>query len=171
MNSLDQDHPKLWIVDYYELLLNELDVRVETICEKIHLNEVSNASVIENELNRIRSQFVKEIKRVQERNLLNFEQKSQSFLEKINNKGENFTKNEKTETIERIKEIIFSDYCFLITNNLDVMLHSNRSTRLGLKLIICDWYLNENQVENLRKLLTNSINEILTNEVIYSNKS
>jgi hypothetical protein len=165
MNYLDQDNPKLWIVDYYELLLNELDVRVETICEKIHLNEVSNASEIENELNRIRSQFVKEIKRVQERNLLNFEQKSQSFLEKINNKGENFTRNDKIN--ENVKEIIFSDYCFFITNNLDIMLHSNRSTRLGLKLITCDWYLNENQVENLRKLLTNSINEILANEVIY----
>jgi len=168
MSALNLDHPNIWIVDYYELLINELDIRVETICEKIHLNELPNAIEIQNELNRLRDQFIKEIKRLQEKNLSLFERNSKEILNKFNEIIAMHTSidlNEKKEMIERLKKIIFSDYCFFITNNLDIMLHSNRSTRLGLKLIVCDWYLNENQIENLRKLLTNSINEILANEV------
>jgi len=162
------DHPKFWIIDYYELLINEIDVRCETILMNIHLNELSNAIEMQNELNRAREQFINEIKSLQEKNLIFFERNSKVILSQFNDmlaKSDTLDSIRKTEMIEEIRKIIFSNYCFLITNNLDLMLHSNRSTRLGLKLIVCNWYLNESQIDNLRKLLSNLINEILINEV------
>ena len=170
MNNLD--HPKLWIVDYYDSMINEIDVRCETIFSMVikqHLEneEDGRENEIQTNLNGIRARFIQEITAVQESNLLQYEKNSVEIYKKFEQISQIENDHVQSVMIDELKRTIFSrDYCFLITNHLDLMMHTHRSTRLGLKLVVCDWYLDENQVEYLRKLLTNSIHEIVINEVI-----
>ena len=132
-------YPKLWLIEYFDDFINQIDIKVEKTIIKMHKDFESNSIESEDDqgedlnldekihnLNSIRETFIYQIQNCLTFNLENFEfisdevndeleQVLQKFKSEFNIKESN--ENLKTEfksSINKIQAKIFKKFCFLI---------------------------------------------------------
>jgi hypothetical protein len=132
-------YPKLWLIEYFDDLINQIDIKVEKTIIKLHkdieLNSIENKddqgqdlNLDEkiNKLNLIRETFIEQIQNCLTFNLENFEfisdevnDELDQILQKFKSEFKTKESNESLETefksnINKIQVRIFKKFCFLI---------------------------------------------------------
>ena len=127
-------HPKFWIIEYFDNLINRIDLIVEKIIIKLHDNSMDMDDVQEEisledkifKMNLIREEFINQIKNCMTHNVDNFECISDEVNFELEQVIENFKsefktnqlneslENEFKSSINRIQGKIFTKFCFLI---------------------------------------------------------
>ena len=134
-------NPKVIIVDHFDKVTNQIDIRTETI-----LHEKRNI-LSENRqqfLNKLRQTFLEKIDQVKEKHLSKFA--SINDEEAFNLKWKHVIESglfKYEETIESLKEDLISFDCIVI---------SDEKFALGVTLWITPWYFNENSLGILRRV-------------------
>ena len=128
-------HPKLIIVNHFDSVINLIDIRAEYI-----LNELKGDGC-QSQINKIRNEYLGIVKALEKSCLKNLELNYDLFLAKLCKIDEqNLTDGEKASIAEHLKCKLFADdYCFLVTSEL-----FKKKLEFGVKLIVTNWYLNEN---------------------------
>jgi hypothetical protein len=132
-------NPKVIIVDHFDEVKNQIDIRTETI-----LHEKRNI-LSENRqqfLNELRQMFLDKIDQVKEKNLSLFT--SYNDEEAFKTKWSNVIVSDQLEyeqKIEKLKEDLISFDCIVI---------SDEKCALGVALWITPWYFNEKSLDILR---------------------
>ena len=117
--------PRLIICDYYDSLVNEVDIRAE----KLLLNrELDNSEI--NRINYIRNGFIKKIQDVQAKCLNKYDE---VFAENGGDEGCLI----KEDIL--MKDLFSSYFCFFISF----------MGLFGFKLIITDWYVGDSYIESI----------------------
>jgi hypothetical protein len=98
-------YPKLWLIDYFESLVQQVDIDTETLIVENDLNEAE----IE-KLNSTRDYYINEIVKAQAKNLSAYDKKSQIYEAIV-------FKDQSEETIDKILKDIFEHYCFLLNKD------------------------------------------------------
>lgn len=125
-------HPKLLINQYYNGVINQIDIEIES---RILNNENSCDG---NFLNFIRNDFIDKIKIVEKRNYINLS-KINGYLLELESKGS-------SADIENIESCLFEeDFCFFLKSKTR---HNNQEMPI---LVICDFYLDPDQINSVKK--------------------
>ena len=134
LSEFDWNH-KLTIVDYFDTLINQIDIASETLISENHTDENKKK-----EVNTLRLEFLNEIKRIQAVNLKNYEEIYYNRLNLIS-----LSKNDQ-DACGRLEKItdnaIFKVFCFYVENSY---LKNVCAPKNGL-LVTLDWFLNENEI-------------------------
>ena len=145
MNELSEFYSiqKLTIIDYFDKLINQIDIATETLISEFNSNESSKE-----EINNLRFQFLEEIKRVQTFNLKNFEEIFHNEFIKIRKKLLNSKNSNEVACCAGIdiKNNIFKLCCIFIEN---CCLNNVFTSKYGL-LVTLDWFMNENDVNLIK---------------------
>ncbi len=132
---------KLWIVDYFDDLTNNIDIYAETLLGG--KPSLSNEQI--NDVILAREKFVQVIQNLQLKNLNLFEENLAKIDKRLHsdflNESDSVFRNQ--AQIENVKKIILQFYCCLL---------SDATTRscFKLKLVSLDWYMNEYEKNILR---------------------
>jgi len=137
-NSLITDenkfYPKLWIIEYFESLVQQVDIDTETL---ILENELNEAEI--QKLNSTREYYINEIVKTQAKNLSAYEKKSESYEAIV-------SEDQSEETIDKILKEIFKHYCFLL--NKDDLQGVEQNT-IGV-LIFTRHFLNDSELNDFK---------------------
>jgi hypothetical protein len=115
---------RLLVVEYFDRLINEIDLSAER-----SLSEVSgDASETTREINRVRNEFLKEIRSTESKCLHDLERPG--FVSQLEHLKED----------ERLKKRLFTRFCFIIAKNKGWNFHD------GL-LYVTDRYLSDHQID------------------------
>ena len=164
-------NPRLFIVNYFGTIINQIDISAETLLNRLYetdsmktsnslsgnssrrsSNSSSSNDTERDEINRIRDEFIKEIKQLEFLALTNCEKNLKANFNYYNIVGNNnptVNIREKEMSLSQIVEIknrLINQFCIIIEKN---SLSNKFSYKLGL-LIILDWYLNENDFKTLK---------------------
>ena len=130
-------NPKLMIVDHFDFVKNQIDIRTETLLQQRHHLGESRRNV----LNTLRDKQLKVIEQMQERNLSKYNEiGEQAFQLKWRPIIES------TQLTYEDKFEIIKDICI----NFDCVLMFDEKYASGLSLWITPWYLDAKNVNNLR---------------------
>jgi hypothetical protein len=144
-------NPKVIIVDHFDDVKNQIDIRTETI-----LHEKRNI-LSENRqqfLHKLRQTFLEKIDQVKEKHLSKFA--SNNDEEAFNFKWKHVIESDLfkyEETIESLKEDLISFDCIVI---------SDEKCALGVTLWITPWYFNEKSLDILRLVCFSFLRTILS---------
>jgi hypothetical protein len=132
-------NPKVIIVDHFEEVRNQIDIRTETILhEKSHILSENKQQF----LNKVRQTLLDRIDHVKEKNFSLFTSYNNEEVFKL--KWSHVIESEKLEyenKIEKLKEDLISFDCIVI---------SDEKCALGAALWITPWYFNEKCLGILR---------------------
>jgi hypothetical protein len=132
-------NPKVIIVDHFDEVKNQIDIRTETILhEKSHILSEKRQQF----LNKLRQTFLDRIDQVKEKNFSLFT--SNNGEEAFNLKWSHIIESDQLEfeqKIEKLKEDLISFDCIVI---------SDEKCALGVALWITPWYFNEKSLGILR---------------------
>jgi Leucine-rich repeat (LRR) protein len=175
---------RLKIDDYFKDQMNKIDIKVAEITSSI-ANENTDAPTtsshylqIEN-LEKIGKNLIDEIEKIRAYNLVQFESNKKEIIDI-------YSANKSLANSDEINKLAFKRFCFLYNIGIDVKKEgktdekmpladtiedSEAINKLKLKLVISDWYLNENQLELIRHNDNENRNEIgvLSKEIIINN--
>lgn len=133
-------NPKLWIVDYFDDLINKLDIITEKIIYKCKITKT-----LKDKLNSKRAKFINEIKRVESYNLDEYEKNIEHYSSRLSQLDvKNLSKSQ--DLIIELKKELFKKFCVFI-EALDLPRNTNY---LPGVLIITDWYITDEEVEILK---------------------
>jgi hypothetical protein len=167
---LSKNHsPRLYIVNYFDLIINQIDLTAEVTLDHLNDKTTSNntsscsgssrtATVASNEdehdeINRIRGELIHEIKRLEQAALVNYDKNLKTNAAIFNNLSAN---GEKSDTAD-MRNKLFSNYCILIDKN---SLSNKYNYKLGL-LVVLDWYLSEMDHKILKFEISWLFNQII----------
>ena len=132
-------NPKVIIVDHFDDVKNQIDIRTETILhEKCHILSQNRQQF----LNDLRQTFLDKIDQVKEKNFLLFTSYNDEEAFKL--KWSHVIESDQLEyeqKIENLKEDLISFDCIVI---------SDEKCALGVALWITPWYFNEKSLDILR---------------------
>ncbi len=140
--------PRLYIVNYFDLIINQIDITAETALHDLNESKNKNNSPHgsdehgKNEINKIRNELIHEVKKLELAALTNYDKDLKtniSFYNSVNAGDDKF------DSIE-IKNRLFSNYCIFIDKKFLV---NKYNYKLGL-LIELDWYLSETDIKLLK---------------------
>jgi hypothetical protein len=138
MSKLTQSfHPQVIIVDHFDILINQIDIKTETLFLDQSLSEETR-----NKLNEIREKQIAKLKNIKELNLGHLPQKYNE--EEYSGKWSHVICDEALEykdKIERIKEELILFDCVLLENPNQIN---------GCILWITSWYYNAKNLEFLK---------------------
>ena len=126
------------IDNYFRDLINKIDVKTE-----LSLNSIQKNQTQIDELNRLRGILINEIELIRHFNLDTFDATSKDLYAKF--VGSNGSIGE-----DELNKLIFKKFCFLIDWNQSYGDINEDLNRLGTKLVIIDWYLDEKQLYSLK---------------------
>ena len=132
-------NPKVIIVDHFDDVKNQIDIRTETILhEKSHILSENKQQC----LNKLRQTFLDKIDQVKEKNfsLFTLYNDEEAFKLKWNHVIES-DQLEFEQKIESLKEDLISFDCIVISDD---------KCALGVELWITPWYFSEKSLELLR---------------------
>jgi hypothetical protein len=144
-------NPKLIIVDHFDDVKNQIDIRTETILhEKSHILSQKRQQFF----NKLRQTFLDKIDQVKEKNLSTFTlyNDEEAFNLKLNHVIES-DQLEYEHKIEKLKEDLISFDCVVI---------SDEKCALGVSLWITPWYFNEKSLGILRLVCYSFLRTILS---------
>ena len=132
-------NPKVIIVDHFDEVKNQIDIKTETILhEKSHILSENRSQF----LNKLRQTFLDKIDQVKEKNFLLFTSYNDEAAFKL--KWNHVIESDQLEyeqKIENLKEDLISFDCIVI---------SDEKCALGVALWITPWYFNEKSLGILR---------------------
>ena len=133
--------PEFWIKDYYERLINKIDIFIETELEKeIKNSKDSNPKKIDY-FNQLRNDFLNEITQVEQDNFKQIKLNYKQIEAKLDSAKSKQNEILLSECIEEIKaNDICKRHCFLIN-----VLEENL-----IYLVSCDFYVTELEAEILK---------------------
>ena len=114
----------LSITSYFESVINSIDLKAETSFIQLKLNNQQK-----NSINKLRQDYIDEIKRIQDSNL----------------KALQNTEKDQCE-IDNEHDQLFKSYCFIIDDYRDL---SFSHKILGL-LVVTEWYLTAEEINSLK---------------------
>lgn len=134
MSSIKILNPEFWIRDYYDYIINRIDIYIETEIEKELRSNIAASGRIDY-LNSLRDDFLREIKSAENENLIDY-YKNESLIDSLIKQYKN-DEYELEKCIEVIKEkFLFKKFCFLIKNAEKNLLY----------LVVTDIYFNEKDI-------------------------
>ena len=130
-------HPQVIIVDHFDNLVNQIDIRTETLLENQILPEETRSK-----LNEIREKQIEKLKEIKELNLSHLPQKfnENDFRQKWSHVIDDDSLEYKHK-VDRIKEELILNDCVLLDNPKLIN---------GLNLWITSWFYNEKNLEFLK---------------------
>jgi hypothetical protein len=130
-------NPRLIIVDHFDELINQIDIKTEALLEKQSLSEEKRANI-----NEAREEQIEKIKEVKEFNLNHLAQKfnEDEFRQKWSHVIDDPSLEYKHK-IDKIKEELILSDCVLL---------ENQSLLNGFDLLNTSWYHNQNDLEFLK---------------------
>ena len=134
---------KLWIADYFDELINQVDIYTENLFIKSE-NERPLTFEQQNEANGTRKKFLQIIETTELKNFLLFEEnlkKVHSYFYQHLQGNELYFEDD--QQVERVKAVLFEKFCFL-------MFDKAMDGCFKLKLISLDWFLDEYQKDTLK---------------------
>ena len=144
-------NPKVIIVEHFDDVKNQIDIRTETILhEKSHILSENRRQF----LHKMRQTFLEKIDQVKEKHLSKFA--SINDEEAFNSKWKHVIEGglfKYEETIESLKEDLISFDCIVI---------SDEKCALGVTLWITPWYFNEKSLDILRLVCFSLLRTILS---------
>lgn len=134
----DDLNPKLIITKYFDKIINDIDIDTETLIYNSSLKHDINDDHVsyQNELNEIRTLFIKEIRAIQQANLRNYETNKDEIDSKISKSNKN-----------DIGTILYVKFCFYLKKEI-IRCYSDYN-KLGI-LILIDLYYSDKQIEALK---------------------
>jgi hypothetical protein len=158
-DSSSQFSLKKWIIDYFDYVINKIDLETELIL--LNDSELRNQHDKIEQINKIRKSFISLVENIQIYNLKQYEMNKSDLMAKLdkyfylitNLHSSNDNKiNNKDDLAEKkltdIKRSLFKEHCVYVEKDvLDVLF--KKEFLLGA-LIITDSYLDENFVDYLR---------------------
>ena len=125
--------PALFITDYYDSLISQLDIYTEEQIEK------SKGKCQQDYLNEVRQKAIDSIRNVQEENLQFYNANKKKFkIDKSNLNEEN--------KLEELKSQLFANrFCFLLEFEL-YSTYKNKKPLFKLQTVITDFYLSESDI-------------------------
>ena len=144
-------NPKVIIVDHFDEVKNQIDIRTETILHEKRNNVSENRRQF---LNELRQTFLDKIDQVKEKNLSLFT--SYNDEEAFKSKWNHVIESDQLEyehKIEKLKEDLISFDCIVI---------SDEKCALDVALWITPWYFNEKSLELLRLVCFSLLRTILS---------
>jgi len=134
---MNYENLKYSITEYHDLLINKLDIIIETEIDKVIRSEKENQVKL-GYLNKLRDDFISEIKLIQKENLKEYELNSASIQSLLNKVEKTQGSQNEERLIEEIKkEFVFKKFCFLVLNAKKNLIY----------LVSCDVYFNPNEIE------------------------
>ncbi len=134
---MNYENLKYSITEYHDLLINKLDIIIETEIDKVIRSEKENQVKL-GYLNKLRDDFISEIKLIQKENLKEYELNSASIQSLLNKVEKTQGSQNEERLIEEIKkEFVFKKFCFLVLNAKKNLVY----------LVLCDVYFNPNEIE------------------------
>jgi hypothetical protein len=134
---MNYENLKYSITEYHDLLINKLDIIIETEIDKVIRSEKENQVKL-GYLNKLRDDFISEIKLIQKENLKEYELNSASIQFLLNKVVKTQGSQNEERLIEEIKkEFVFKKFCFLVLNAKKNLVY----------LVSCDVYFNLNEIE------------------------
>jgi len=128
-------HPRLLIADHFDLIINQIDIKTESL-----LCDQSLPEETRNKLNEIRETQIEKINELKELNLKHLKLKEEEFSEKwslvINDSSLEYK-----HKIDKIKEELIAEDCVLLENPNEIN---------GFNLWITSWFHNEKDLKFLR---------------------
>lgn len=131
-----QAHPKLWITEYLDNVINDVDMDAEMIL--VNFTQGENEQIA-NQINQMRARMINEIKEIEKSNLKNLEENQEKIIKKFN-KSSRFT----FDTTDLV-EALFKKYCFYVKRE---SLANYIGFSFGI-LVISDWCLTEDEKDQL----------------------
>ncbi len=128
-------HPRLFIVDHFDLIINQIDLKTESLLCDQSLPEETH-----NKLNEIRETQIEKLNELKELNLKHLKSKEEEFSVKWY-LVKNDSSLEYKHKIDKIKEELIVEDCVLLEN-------PNESN--GFNLWITSWFHNEKDLKFLR---------------------
>ena len=144
-------NPKVIIVDHFDEVKNQIDIRTETILhEKCHILSENRQQF----LNKLRQTLLDRIDQVKEKNLSLFTlyNDEEAFNLKWNHVIES-DQLEYEQKIEKLKEDLISFDCIVI---------SDEKCALSVSLWVTPWYFNEKSLDILRLVCFSFLRTILS---------
>ncbi|RNA30639.1 hypothetical protein BpHYR1_011482, partial [Brachionus plicatilis] len=157
-NFLKMDYslnPKLWIVEYFESIINQIDIRTETLLAQENLDEISIAAV-----EKKRAHMIRTIKDIEQKNLKNLSE-NESDLNKL---LENFMKNK--DESSSLMNFVFKDSCVLVDIETSLKIKPD-SDEFGI-LVTFQGYLTCDQLKKYKKFIKGLNKAICRKESINS---
>jgi hypothetical protein len=148
-------NPKVIIVDHFNDVKNQIDIRTETILhEKSHILSENRKEF----LNKLRQTLLDKIDQVKEKSLSKFASYNEAFNdeEAFNLKWSHVIESDQLEfkqKMESLKENLISFDCIVI---------SDEKCALGVALWITPWYFNEKSLGILRLVCFSLLRTILS---------
>ena len=134
MSNQDSFYPRLIIQEYFDTLINQLNIEMDAYLAE---SKSSLSSKDTEYLNLVKRQLVSEILRLRDLNLANYAKNSKSFLESLERIRSDFVTSEEKK-INIIYKLLFSSgYCFFI--------EANQTSRIK-RLVVLDCFPNNNNL-------------------------
>jgi hypothetical protein len=151
-NQHDFYNPNLTITNYFEAVVNELDIKAETILAELS----SSAAVAEPDthskkenVNRVRDSFIAELRTIETENL------DRLRAERLANPEKKITHNVKAEHLFKKFSFLIDKSCFpLDTGNSSFL--KDKKFDLGL-LVLTNEFIEPDEINDLKKLLNLSL--------------
>ena len=149
------------IDEYFKHLMNKIDIKVAEIASSIAVDSAnapttSNHHLQMENLEKVGKRLVDEIEKICAFNLVQFESNLKEIVAK-------YIEDKSLEDNDEINNLVFKQFCFLHELSVDGKREtrideqpiapteeSEAISRIKLKLVISDWYLNEKQLEFLK---------------------
>jgi hypothetical protein len=134
---MNYENLKYSIAEYHDQLINKLDIFIETEIDKVIRSEKENQVKL-GYLNKLRDDYISEIKIIQKENLKEYKLNSASIQSLLNKVEKTQGSQNEERLIEEIKkEFVFKKFCFLLLNAKKNLVY----------LVSCDIYFNLNEIE------------------------
>ncbi len=132
-------HPRLIITDHFDDIINQIDIKTETLLENNIYSEVER-----NKLNEIREKQIEKIKEIKEANLNYLPSKIDE--EKLKQKCSHILENDSLNYKQKIDQLKEQEDII----HFDCVLLEQPKSLNGLDLWITSWYYNQKNLEFLR---------------------
>ena len=150
------------IDEYFKSLINKIDIKVAETTSSIAVESTNAPTTSTNpqsqmeSLERVGKCLVDEIEKICAFNLVQFEVNQKGIIEK-------YLEDTTLEDSDEINNLVFKQFCFIYSIGADGKREAKNDeqqhapneeseaiSKLKLKLVIADWYLNEKQLEFLK---------------------
>ena len=141
-------NPDFWIKDYYDGLVNKIDIFTETEIGREMTLPSESASLKVDYYNRLRNDFLNEISVIEKANFKQIQLNTQQIQSMLQNALRHADESVFEECMDEIKRsVICKAFCFLVN-----------STAENLVYLICtDFYVTEQEIFYLKYLFTFSL--------------
>lgn len=142
-------NPILWITNYFEGVINKIDV----IVEQLTITYKDKPQNIE-KLNLIRDCLITTVNSIKDNNLKNYKSNKDYFDKQLDSILSEYNAESRARFSELLDQI-FVKFCFLIKlhpyNDVgSQFIDANNTGLFGYSIIYNDWYITENQLELLK---------------------